>query len=728
MLKWLRKILPASDKAASAAASPETKERQAVPAPGDAEACKSQGNAHFAKGELDSAAACYRQALLIDPRYAEAYNNLGLVFRAQRRFEEATDCLKQAISIDPGLANAHYSLGLLLQDQGKLIDAAANYQKALQFRPDFPEVHLSLGTAFYQLGKLSDAEACFNRAIALRPGFAEAYLCLADNHCKLGKFQNAIDAYRGALSLIPDHAAVHNNLGMLLRNQNRHDEAIAHLNRAISINPAYAEAYNNLGLVLRERNRHKEAERALRQAISLNPQLANAHVSLGAVLQDGGQLDEAIECFRNALAVQPRHAVALTNLLLALNYSSRYSAEEIFREHLKFAEIHSAAIAAASTSFANERDPERRIRVGYVSADFRAHSVAYFFEPLLVNHDTARFEIFCYSNHPIEDQVTRRLKAHGGQWRNIAALPDEEAAGLIRQDGIDVLVDLAGHTGGNRLSLFARKPAPVQVTWLGYPNTTGLPTMDYRITDVYAEPEGLTDHLYTEKLYRLPEVFCGYLPKEGSPEPAGDAPAFHNGYVTFGSFNNFNKVSPPVVELWAKILNTLPAAKLLLEAPGLGAPECRQTGVERCKKFGIGERRLELLERSPSNQYWLYHRADICLDPFPCNGGTTSCDALWMGTPLVTLAGKTFVSRMGVSLLSNVGLSELIAQTPEEYLAIATKLATDLDYLREIRHGLRERVAKSPLLDMPGFTRRMEAAYREMWRKWCSLPPSQPQA
>ena len=582
-----------------------------------AEAFKNQGNAHYAKGELEQAAARYRLAVESDPDYADAYNNLGAVCRAQNRNDEALECYRKAVGLNPALAKAHYNLGSILAEKGDYTAAANAYKQA----------------------------------IAAHPGYAGA----------------------------------HDALGVLLEGCAKFDEAIVHF----------------------------------RRAVALDPQLATAHNNLGSAYQSTCRLDEAIACFRRALLIEPDAPIPRQNLLLALNYSADCSAEALFREHLKFAEIHADVLAAAAHDHPNERDPARRLRLGYVSPDFRRHSVSYFFEPLLINHDSSQFEIYCYSNSPIVDDVTQRLKARADHWRTIAGMSEEDAAEVVRRDKIDILIDLAGHTARNSLLVFARKPAPVQMTWLGYPNTTGLPTMDYRITDVHAEPEGLTDHLYTEKLYRLPEVFCGYLPKEGSPEPAMDAPLFRNGYATFGSLNNFAKVTPPVIELWSRILNALPDSRLLLESPGLGAPDFRQSIFRQFKQWGIGEERLEVLERDTSKQYWMYHRIDICLDPFPCNGGTTSCDALWMGTPLVTLAGKTFVSRMGVSLLENTGLDELIAQTPDEYVAIATRLATDLDYLREMRRDLRAKVADSPLMDMVGFTRRMETAYRETWRSWC---------
>lgn len=592
-----------------------------------------------------------------------------------------------------------------------------------QDRRGMAEAFKKQGNEHFIKGELELAATLYQEAIEADPGYADAYNNIGAIYRQQNRLDEALASYRKAVALNPVLAKAHYNLGSILAEKGDYAAAVNAYKQAIAANPDYAEAHDAWGLLLEECAKFDEAIVHFRRAIALDPQLATAHNNLGSVYQSNCRLDEAIECFQRALSIEPDAPIPRQNLLLALNYSAGCSAEALFREHLKFAEIHADVLATATHNHPNERDPMRRLRLGYVSPDFRLHSVSYFFEPLLINHDPSQFEIYCYSNNRIDDDVTSRLKARADQWRTIAGMPEEDAAEMVRRDKIDILIDLAGHTARNSLLVFARKPAPVQMTWLGYPNTTGLPTMDYRITDIHAEPEGLTEHLYTEKLYRLPEVFCGYLPKEGSPDPAPDAPVFRNGYVTFGSLNNFAKITPPVIELWSRVLNMLPNSRLLLESPGLGTPDFQQAIYRQFEQWGVTPERLELLERDTSKQYWMYHRIDICLDPFPCNGGTTSCDALWMGTPLVTLAGQTFVSRMGVSLLENTGLDELVAQSSDEYVAIAARLATDLDYLRKMRRDLRAKVASSPLMDMAGFTRQMEAAYREMWRRWCKNPP-----
>lgn len=346
--------------------------------------------------------------------------------------------------------------------------------------------------------------------------------------------------------------------------------------------------------------------------------------------------------------------------------------------------------------------------------------MAYFLEPLIRSHGRRHFEIFAYSNSMKEDKVTARLRGEFDHWRNIKLLNDDQAADMIEADAIDILVDLAGHAGHMRLLLFARKPAPIQVTWLGYPATTGMSAMDYRITDALAEPPGMTEHLNTETLWRLPNLFCCYQPHENSPAVIGHPPFEDNGYITFGCFNNFTKVTDPVLATWARILEGVPQSHLLLEIGGLESTQYRAEVRDRLQRLGLPLDRVILEPRKGSNQFVLYNRIDIALDPFPCVGGTTSMDTLWMGVPFVTLAGDHFASRMGVTILTNAGIPELIASNVDEYVSLGTSLGLDQDRLRALRAGLRDRVAKSPLMDQTAFACNMEAAYRGMWRRWCN--------
>jgi protein O-GlcNAc transferase len=400
-----------------------------------------------------------------------------------------------------------------------------------------------------------------------------------------------------------------------------------------------------------------------------------------------------------------------------------YSAEappETLVDQARFFNNKVAAPLLRSRTFANLPDPDRRLRVGYVSGDFRNHAVNYFFEPLLQHHRKDSFEFFAYANMNMEDDVTARLKPGFDHWRDIRALSDAAAADLIEADGIDILVDMSGHTAGNRLLIFARKPAPIQATWLGFTTTTGVKAIDYRITDVYADPPGMTEHLNTETLWRLPSIFCCYQPRTGIAEPIDHPPRDDNGFTTFGCFNNFTKVTDGTLRCWAEILNRVSDARLLLEIVGIDGGEFRRETQARLVRLGLPLDRVILEPRKRSNQYVLYNTIDIALDPFPYNGGTTTMDALWMGVPVVALAGKYFGARLGVTMLNNVGLPELIAENEASYVELATDLATDESKLRAVRHNLRQKMSASRAMDHAAFARDMEAAYRGMWQAWCA--------
>jgi len=427
-----------------------------------------------------------------------------------------------------------------------------------------------------------------------------------------------------------------------------------------------------------------------------------------------------VASYRRVLEIRPDFVEAHNNLLLAMQYAEGYSPAEIFAEHVAFARQFEEPLKGRWPLHENSREPCKRLKVGYVSPDFRRHSVAYFIEPVLAHHDKNEVEVTCYCNNSQRDEVTDRLSRYADRWLDCSRLSDDELAQRILSDGIDILVDLAGHTANNRLLVFARKPAPIQVTWLGYPATTGLTAMDYRMTDRHAEPPGMTEHLNVETLWRLPGFFCCYRAHENSPPVIDHPPSDDKGHITFGCFNNFSKVTDAALKLWAQILDRVPTARLLLEIRGIDRPTFRAETEARLQRLGLPLERVTLEARSPANQYALYNQIDIALDPFPCNGGTTSLDALWMGVPFVTLAGSHFVSRMGVSILTNAGLPELIADTPEDYVELATRLALKPEWLRDLRYQLRQRVANGPLMDESAFTRQLEAAYRGMWQAYCA--------
>jgi protein O-GlcNAc transferase len=535
-------------------------------------------------------------------------------------------------------------------------------------------------------------------------------------HHQAGRLAEAERIYRQVLAQQPNHADVLHLLGTLVGQNGESEQAVKLLRQAIAIHPASAFYYGSLGNVLEDLGQLDEAISALRTAIQLKPDLAEAHNNLGNLLRNAGRVDEAVESFRQAIRLRPDKTSSHSNLLAVLHYHPDYDAAMIQAEHARWNQRHAEPLKTQIKPHNNDRDPGRRLKVGYVSADFCRHPVGLFMVPLLAHHDRGCVEVFCYSGVRAPDEITVKLRQSAHVWRDAAELSDEQLAAQIRDDRIDILVDLSLHTAGNRLLVFARKPAPVQVTWLGYPGTTGLTAMDYRLTDPQLDPPG-ENEWYSEKSVRLPRTFWCYEPIQPTLQ-VNSLPAAEAGHVTFGSLNNFAKVTSAALDLWAGILSAVGRSRLAIHSP----PGAHRAGlIERFRRLGIDPSRLEFLARTSLLDYLQqYHRIDVALDPFPCGGGTTTCDALWMGVPTVTLRGRTAVGRMGVSILSNVGLHDWIAETPEQYVSIAVRMAGDLTKLAELRSELRKKMERSPLMNAKLFAADMEGAYRQMWKTWCS--------
>ena len=643
------------------------------------------GVIHYQREDYDNAMGYFRKALRINPNFVEAYNNLGNVLKEKQQLDEAIGCYKKAIGLNPQFVLAYNGLGVVLHRKGCVADAIVSFQKALQMNPSYAEAYNNLGNAFREKGQFDEAVVCFQKALAINPGAADMY----------------------------------NNLGAVLQEKGEIDEAIIHHQKALIINPHIADAYNNLGLALAKKGLFTEAIDSYLHALALKPDFVAAYSNIGNTYKDLGHPHKAEESYRHALRIKPDCAFCFSNFLLLMNYNSGHDAQTIFAEHLRFSKQVAEPRYPVHPQHANDRSLSRRLRIGYVSPDFRGHSVAYFIEPVLIAHNREQFEIFCYSDVLRPDKRTERLQGHTDHWRNIAGMPDAQVAELIRKDGIDILIDLAGHTANNRMLLFARKPAPVQISWLGYPNTTGLSTIDYRIVDNYTDPPGLTDPFYTEKLIRMPESFLCYLPDQDSPA-VGDLPAAKAGRVTFGSFNYFPKVSPETLTLWSEILKIIPGSRLIMKAKSFSDRATCNSILDLFERKGVATDRIELLTQVSlfKDHLNLYNRVDIGLDTFPYSGTTTTCEALWMGVPVVTLAGNTHASRVGVSLMSNIGLSDLVAKTHEEYKKIAVHLAADMHMLKSFRERSRKMIADSPLSDAARFTVNLENCYRIIWEKW----------
>ncbi len=459
-----------------------------------------------------------------------------------------------------------------------------------------------------------------------------------------------------------------------------------------------------------------QAEQLYRQILAHQPHYPEVLCMLGVFAAQVGQLDSAVGLLRQALALRPNYTDADGNLVYTLHFHPGYDTQAIAEEHRRWNRQHAEPLKRFIQPHANDRNPDRRLRIGYVSPDLREHPVGRFLLPLLSHHDKSQVEVFAYAQVPVSDALTRRLRAHVDVWRNIMGLSDAQVAGQIRQDRIDILIDLAMHLANNRLLVFAHKPAPVQVTYLAYCASTGLSAIDYRLSDPYLDPPGMDESIYSERTIRLPQTYWCYQPMvDLPPQPS---PGLGSGRITFGCLNNFCKINDAMLAIWARVLQAVPASQLLLHAH---EGDHRQEVRKQLEQAGIEPQRVQFAERVPMPEYLkIYHSIDVALDTFPYGGGTTSCDALWMGVPVVSLVGQRAVSRAGLSILSNVGLPELVASSGEEYVQIAANLANDPARLSDLRSTLRQRMERSPLMDAPAFARNIEAAYRRMWQSWCA--------
>lgn len=682
------------------------------------------GNAIKDQGMPVEAVTCYQNALALKPDFAEAYNNLGIVLAEHGELEPAVECYRHALELDSTDAAVHANLGIALRKQRKLDEAAQCHRKAIELKPDFAAAHTNLGNALQDQNRTEEAVACFERAIALQPNDPVCLVNLGNGLMEMERLDEAAARFENALALKPDFPEAHAQLAACLARKGKTVDAALRFLKAIELKPDFPEAFNELGLlfsndrkgVLAHLGKTDQAIICYRQALALKPDLASAHSNLGLELQAQGKTEEAIECYRNALFHEPDFAAGYNNLLYAMLNSQTYAPEEIYAEHLRFAQRFETPLKASWVAHENSRDKNRRLKVGYVSGDFRNHSIAFFIEPVLASHDKAQVEIFCYHNHHTHDEVTSQLAELSDHWIPCKGMSDAALSDRIREDGIDILVDLSGHTAYNRLLTFARKPAPIQMTWMGYPGTTGLSSIDYRLTDAAMDPPGMTERYNSETLLRLPAA--GQF-KPSAARPAVNAlPALTHSRFTFSCLNHLTKISEQAIALWAQILSALPHARLMLgNANDLAS---RKKLTDTFAKYGIAEERLVMHPKMSLDDFLaLHHQIDLALDPYPFNGGTTSFHALSMGVPVVTLAGNSPVTRSGASIMANVGLPEFVASSPEEYVQRAIEFAQDLPRLDRIRKTLG---AGNAALYEPGishFSRHLEEAFRHAWMQWC---------
>lgn len=669
------------------------------------------------QGNSAESAPLLRQALQADPHSAEIQYELAHTLQTEGQWAEAVERYEQAIAERPHFPEAYNGLGITYANWGKRELAVLAYVEAIKLQPDFVAAYNNLGIALHDLGQYAEAQQVYQKALQLDPTFVPAYLGLGVTLQALGNIPEAIAIGEQAVLLRPDSADALNNLGNVLTEGDRLEDAIHACQRAIVLRPDFADAFCNLGNAYKKQGQISAALQAYRRAIELDPNFAEAYSNLGNTRMAACEIEAAVQAFQQAIALQPGLTNLYSNLLYALHFLPDDDGAAIYRPHARWNAEHMVNLAqGAEAAFqAHDRQPNRRLRVGYMAPDFREHCQSFFTVPLLGHHDHAGFEIFCYADVLMPDAVTERLRGYADVWRSTVGLTDEALVERIRGDQIDILVDLTMHMARGRPGVLARRAAPVQVSWLAYPGTTGLTNVQYRITDPYLDPaeEKAREGWYSEESLRLPETFWCYDPLTTDPAVNGLPALEAGGRITLGCLNNAFKINEVGLGIWAQILARLPGARLLLLVP---AGEHRARILAR---LGVTAERVAFVERLPRAEYLrLYHQIDLCIDTFPYNGHTTSLDALWMGVPVVSLCGRTAVARAGYSQLSNLGLPELVAHSPEAYVARVVELAGDLPRLAELRRTLRGRLEASPLMDGARFARNMEDGYRRMWERY----------
>ena len=705
-----------------------------------------------ADGRHEEALKAYENAAARAPQRADVRVGQGLALKALERHRDAATAFEQAIAVDAANVMAWVNLGNVQRKNDDWIAAVASFERAIELAPDMHEAHNNLGAALIDLNQDRRATECFERALQVKPDYPEPLFNLGrlalvhDNHARaaewmqraldvdaehadawvgmglavagLGEMERMLECFRKAMEIRPDDPETFFSLGAVMIDHGNLAGGAQLLEYGLGIRPDSVTALSNLGHAQHQLGRAGDAMRTFERVFALAPEHDQGQINYGNLLLSVGRVEEALAVHR---AVRDRDASGLggsSNVLLDLCYVCD-DQQQLEREHRSW----SARLRDGLPSQLDhkvDRDPQRKLRIGIVSADLRRHSVAYFLEPILRHLDREQFEVHAYSNAWVEDDVTRRLKPLAAGWRRIAGVPDGDSGQMIRDDSIDILIDLAGHTGGTRNFLFARRPAPVQASYLGYPTISGMPTIDFRITDWHVDPHDLTS-VDTEKPIRLPNSYFCYNPDPDAPPV--NKPAFErNGYITFGSFNNLAKLSPAAMAVWSRLLEESDDARLLIKCKGLDDKDTQERMRQSLCGNSIDPARLILMpwEKGTVSHLEVYHQVDIGLDSFPYNGATTTCEALWMGVPVVSLEGHTHPGRMGASILRTAGLPELIASGTGDYVARCQSLAEDPQRLSYLREGMRERLRASPLLDGAGFGRDFGAALRAMWEQACA--------
>ena len=639
---------------------------------------------HLQAGRPREAEQLYRHVLLLDPRHAHSLHNLGAIAHTAGHHSAAADWYQLAIDVDGGCALFHFSLGQALEQLPRFQDALAAYRAAVRLEPRDAAARGRLGSVLLHLGQPEQAELQLRKALTQAP---------------------------------PQAAEAWSNLGWAIELQGRCDEAAECYRQANALLPDLAEHLGNLGSKLLGQQRFEEAIRYYQRALALKPDLAALHDLLGTAQLAIGDHAAAIACSRKAIALQPDDASAHSNLIFALNFDPCCTAEQQQAERRAWYNRHASVPAEAAPAHPNSPLPERRLRIGYLSAHFRRQASAYAFAGVLLHHDDAQFEVFCYSDTAGEDDLTQALRRKVPRWRDVTGLSDDLLAARIREDGIDICVDLVGHMQGQRLLVMARKPAPVQVTAWGEPTGTGIPQIDWLLADPVLVPQRLRP-LLSEKVADLP-CFLSIWTPEALPAP-GPLPALRNGHVTFGSFNRFYKLTDATLHRWAAVIEAVPGSRLLVKSQGLSEPANRDRLTAALVRAGIDPGIASMRGQSDrASHLAAYQEVDLALDPYPHGGGMTTLESLAMGVPVLTVPGETISSRLAAACLSAVGLAEFIADDPGGLAAHAARTTADLDGLAALRAGLPARLSNSLVGNAAVYTRAVETAYRQMWRQWC---------
>ncbi|EKX44470.1 hypothetical protein GUITHDRAFT_109591 [Guillardia theta CCMP2712] len=699
-----------------------------IAAEGLATALTDEGTRLKLLGQGDASYLKYKEASQICPCYAPSHYNLGIVLAERGLVDEAIQEYKRALECCPRYAEAHNNIGVLLKGRNQIQEAIESFKACLELNPNFQlalqNISLALsdlGTVVKSQGMIDDAINFYKQALLYNPKSADAMYNLGVAYIEKNEPEKAIICYELTTQMNPRCAEAYNNLGVIYKDFDNLPRALQCYESALRVKPAFPEALNNMGVVFTMMCQPEDAFAYFNAALQVYPNYSAAYTNLGKFFQDSGDAEKAIHYYEKSLEIYSAAPNSAHNRLLALNYSVTRSRDEISAAHEQWGREIRLQAGPKKNSWKNVKKVERQIKVGYISPDFNKHSVAYFFEAALRCRSRENFHVTCYYAATKEDVMTRRLREMSDSWVNIASKPPAVVAQMIEADQIDILVELSGHTASNRLDVLALHPAPVQVSWIGYPNTTGLDTIDYRFTDDKADPLDTTQK-FTEELVRLPDSFLCYTPaEEAGPVAPPPCEALH--YVTFGSFNNVAKMNGGVVNLWGKILASLPDSRLLLKSRAFAASQVRESCVSALSEFGVSRNRIDMqmVMSSTSEHLAAYSRMDISLDTFPYAGTTTTVEALLMGVPVITLQARgdnaTHSQNVGVSLLTQVGLHELIAKDEDEYCDIAVQLARSPERIRSYRDTLRDRLLSSPLCSGQALMSNVEAEYRRMWTR-----------